>query len=336
MTRIRLFIVLARPAVVVLLGLFAATGLAEGGAGNDPVALFKALIVVIGFLLFSVALNDVADEAIDRINLPNDPSRPLVAGGGSRREFIVVAASAAVVAVSMSMFIASRAALVVIAGLALSASYSLRPIRIADRGAVASLILPAGYVAVPYLVGIFSARSTVTPRDFALLGGLYIGFIGRILLKDFRDVRGDALFGKRTFLVRYGRRTTCISSGVCWIAGAATLVAVRSVTVTLVGGYVACVGIALALLRELAADRGARHDEFVISAIAIIGRGMIVVLIAHLAMRDAHWSVLASSAAIAALVVVTAGQAHNMFRHGPRSRLTLPEGWAAVRAADPA
>jgi hypothetical protein len=47
------------------------------------------------------------------------------------------------------------------------------------------------------------------------MGGLYVGFIGRIMLKDFPDVRGDALFGERTFLVRHGWRATCATTPGC-------------------------------------------------------------------------------------------------------------------------
>jgi len=39
----------------------------------------------------------------------------------------------------------------------------LRPVRLADRGALAALVLPAGYVAVPYLVGIFAVRGSPRP-----------------------------------------------------------------------------------------------------------------------------------------------------------------------------
>lgn len=74
--RIRLLIVMARPAVVILLGLFAATGLAQAGRPDDPLLLFRALLVVAGFLVCSVVVNDFADEAIDRVNLSGDPSRP--------------------------------------------------------------------------------------------------------------------------------------------------------------------------------------------------------------------------------------------------------------------
>jgi 4-hydroxybenzoate polyprenyltransferase len=159
-----------------------------------------------------VALNDLADEAIDRVNLPGDRRRPLVAGTATRRELVATAAGAAVVALGVSATLHWAATVAVAAGLVLSAAYSLRPPRVADRGVVACLLLPAGYVAVPYLVGVLGTRGSIHPGDLALLGGLYAGFIGRIVLKDFRDVHGDRLFGKRTFLVRHGRRWTARSA----------------------------------------------------------------------------------------------------------------------------
>lgn len=331
--RLRILVLLTRPAVVVLLGLFAMTGLAQAGAGNDHVLLIKALIVVVGYLLFSVVLNDLADEAIDRVNLSGDRRRPLVAGSSTRSEFIAIAVTAAVVAIATSAFVSAVALVVVASGLVLSASYSLRPVRIADRGAVASLLLPAGYVAVPYLVGIFSVRTSLTASDLALLGGLYISFIGRILLKDFRDVRGDALFGKRTFLVRYGRRCTCAVSAVCWIAGALTLAGVRELTPALVVAYLTFVAVALGLLRALAVERGARRDEAIISAIAIVGRGMIVTLVGHLSMTDAHWSTVPYLAVTGAVVVVMLGQVAVMARRGPTSRLKVPDEWVVLSDA---
>lgn len=70
--RVRLMVLLARPAVIVLLGLFTATGLAQAGHDEDHLLLVRALIVVFGFLVFSVACNDLADAAIDQVNLPGD------------------------------------------------------------------------------------------------------------------------------------------------------------------------------------------------------------------------------------------------------------------------
>lgn len=326
--RLWLLVVMARPPVLVLLGMFCAVGLAQAGHGEDRVSLAKALAVVAGFLLFSVACNDLADEAIDRVNLPGDLRRPLASGTAGRRETVTIGVTAGLVALAVSATLFWPALVVTAAGLALSAGYSLRPVRIADRGAVASLLLPACYVAVPYLVGIFAVRDSAGAGDLALLGGLYVGFIGRILLKDFRDVRGDALFGKRTFLVRHGRRSTCVFSAWCWGVGSVVLVAgVQRPTPVLavcIAGYLA---MALGLLRALARDEGARRDESLIAAIAIVGRAMVLTMLLHLSMANARMPLPVYVAVLVTLLTITAGQAAAMVRRGPITTLTVPAEW---------
>ncbi len=331
--RLRLLVVLARPAVLVLLALFAATGLAQAGRAGDHLLLARVLVVVAAFLLFSVAVNDLTDEAIDRVNLAGDRRRPLVVGTARRRDLRRVAGAAAVTALLAAAALGWRCLALVAAGLAVSAAYSVRPVRVADRGAVASLLLPFCYVAVPYLLGLLAAARTVRFADLVLLAGLYVGFIGRILLKDFRDVRGDALFGKRTVLVRYGRRRTCSVSAACWVAGAALLLAgVGSPPPSLVLGYVLGVAAALGLLRALAAAGGPRRDEALISATAIVGRGLLLLLLAHLSIAAAGWSGPGHDAALAALVLVLGAQAYGMARYGPSTRTAVPPDWTDARA----
>jgi 4-hydroxybenzoate polyprenyltransferase len=333
-TRIRLGVLVARPAVISLLAMFAVTGLAEAGRPSDLVALLRVLVTVAAFLVFSVACNDLADEAIDRVNLPGN--RPLTTGAITRRELTVIGLVAGAVALGSSVTLGWPAVALTLAGLAVSAAYSIRPVRLAERGAVASLLLPACYVAVPYLLGLLAVRASIRPADLALLGGLYLGFIGRILLKDFRDVRGDALFGKRTFLVRHGRRWTCRFSAGCWLAGTCVmLVSVRQLTPALLVAEAGCNAAAIGLLLVLSRDHGPRRDEKVISAIAIIGRAMVLMLLAHLSMADAGWSALRSNLVIVTLCVLTAGPAISMLRHGPARRVTLSdEAWE--RLATPA
>jgi len=203
--RLRVLVWMARPAVILLFGLFAATGVAQAGAAGDPAPLFGALVVVAGFLVCAVAVNDLSDEAIDRVNLPGDPGRPLVVGACGRRALGVAGATAGGAALAASLLLEGPAVVVVACGLALGLAYSVRPVRLADRGLVAALALPAAYVAVPYLVGIFSVRASLHPPDMLLLGGLYVGFVGRILLKDFRDVRATPCSASR--------RSWCVTGG---------------------------------------------------------------------------------------------------------------------------
>ena len=47
---------------------------------------------------------------------------------------------------------------------------------------------------------------------------------------------------------------------------------------------------------------------------------MILLLLAHLTMRDAHWGIARYDGVIAALALLTAGPAWSMVRQGPPSR----------------
>lgn len=322
--RVRLAFLAARPPVFALLASYAALGLAQAGRPDAYPPLLAILVAVAGFLVFSVALNDLADEAIDRVNLPGDRRRPLVGGGADRRQLSTTGIVGALAALAASTALGLHAVLVVVPGLALSAAYSLRPFRLARRGVLAPLMLPACYVAVPYLLGVDAARRPITAAELAVLGGLYLGFIGRIVLKDFRDVRGDALFGKRTFLVRHGRRATCTLSMACWGAGTVVVMigSARTTVAALVSDLIlgTLAALALLLINTLAQSTEHRRDERLISAIAILGRGTILILLATF---SAHAKAIAPSLGIPLLLLLALlvlAQASSMLRYGPRPR----------------
>lgn len=322
--RIRTLVSLARPAVLLLVMLSAAAGLAAAGVADRPAVTAPVAVAVTGFILFAVTVNDLADEAVDRVNLAGVPGRPLVEGRADRREMILVAAVSAASALAGAALISAAAVGVVAAGLAFALAYSLPPIRLSGRGALASLLLPAGFVAVPFVLGLAAGNAPLLGRNAVLLAGLYVGFVGRIVLKDFRDVRGDALFAKRTFLVRHGRGATCRTSAACWIAGAATLAVAPGLSPTVAAVQATLLAVALVLLHRLRSDLGPRRDERIISALAIVGRGMVLVVIAHLAAVDAGRSGLFATALAIALTAITLADARAMLRYGPHVRLRLP------------
>jgi 4-hydroxybenzoate polyprenyltransferase len=295
-----------------LFALCAALGVAGAGRANDPVLLGQVLAVVIAFVIACVATNDLADERIDRVNLAGS-NRPLVTGTADRSDLRVIAIAAATIALATSASLGIAPLAVTAAGLAISSAYSVPPVRIADRGGLAALVLPGCYLGVPYLLGRFAAGAALDRTSALTLVGLYLGFVARLLLKDFRDVRGDAMFGKRTFLVRHGRRPTCVASAIAWTVGAGLLTMWQTLAST--------AGLALATLALLAAltrDRGPRRDERIVGALAILGRGLLVNLLSALGMQQAHWGPVASAAMLAVLTVVTAGAALEMGRTGPR------------------
>jgi hypothetical protein len=80
----------------------------------------------------------------------------------------------------------------------------------------------------------------------------------------------------------------------------------------------------------LSVERGWRRDEAIISAVAIVGRGMMVTLLAHYSMTGARWSSPAYLSVMGALVAIATGQAWIMARRGPITRLTVPIDLASV------
>lgn len=289
----RLFVMMIRPPVALVLMLFAAIGAAVAGRGNDVHPLLTIDLVAIGgWFVNAAALNDLADEDVDRVNLAHARGRPLVSGDASRRYLLAFGLGAGAVALAAAWSANARVGTVVSAGLLLNVAYSVEPLRLSRRGLLAVVLLPLGYVALPYLVGVFSVKPQLGPDGFEILVGLYVAFMGRIVLKDFRDETGDRLFGKRTFLVRQGRHRTCAFSAACWLAGSGALVVLAPLSAAVVAAfaaYLACVGYALYLLAR-SEDRVA--DEAIIGGIAQIGRGMCVSVLAHLTMTSEGWAVV--------------------------------------------
>jgi 4-hydroxybenzoate polyprenyltransferase len=304
----RLVVMMIRPPVVLVLFLFAAIGVAQGGQGDALHPLFTVVpLIVAGWFVHATVVNDLHDEAIDRVNLGNARGRPLVSGDATPGQLRALGRTAGAVALVTAFAVNWRVGAVVIAGLALSTAYSRPPVRLCDRGALASMLLPSGYVAVPFLVGFLSVQPAIGARELVLLGGLYLTFVGRILLKDFRDVRGDAMFGKRTFLVRHGTTRTCEVSAACWVAGSATMLLLFPWQSLIVAAFAALLACALHGLRRLATTDGYVAQQVVIGAIAQAGRGMGVVLLAHLTMVGKGWGSTAQDAVVVALALLYTG-----------------------------
>ena len=323
----RVLLALCRPALLLLFGLVVSVGVAQAGRPGELGPALAALVPSVAFLVFAVAVNDLADVAIDRVNLPGDRGRPLVTGLADRADMVVVAATAAVLAVGAAIPLGVAGGVVVLGGLVFAAAYSVAPVRLAGRGLVAPLTLPLGFVAVPFLLALLAGRGRVVTGDLLVLAGLYVAFIGRLLLKDLRDVRGDALFGKRTFLLRRGRRWTIGLAGACWLAGSAVLALATSPSgpsvVALAVPAIATVGVLVALVRS----RSARRDAALVMGAAVLGRTTLVVLVAHRCLLEAGAGAVRSAVVLGAVVLAgLVATAHHVAR-GPITRATVPAAW---------
>lgn len=177
------------------------------------IQFFLCTLIIAFWYMNGTALNDYADYEIDLINLRGDPDRPLVVGLADRQELKALATAYAFCAIGLTITISPMHTLVTSVLLFLNYSYSMKPLQISRRGGIAPLLLPLGYVALPYLLGFGLTGWGLDETGATLLGALYLQFVGRIILKDYRDVKGDAKHGKMTFLLRHGNRTVCTVSG---------------------------------------------------------------------------------------------------------------------------
>ena len=310
---------LVRPPFAVLMGLFLSLGLVQGSPRPSSAVQGLLCLAVGGWMLCSVALNDLADVDVDRVNLPGDHGRRHAAGEVSSEQLLVLAAVSGAVSLAAAVALGAVATTVVVAGLLLSAAYSLPPFRLSARGVLTSLLLPFAYVAVPFLLGASAWVPDLPGRSWALLAGLYLGFVGRLALKDFRDQRGDRLYGKRTLLVRHGRVRTCAFSATFLLAGGVlTLIALPARSPVLwVAGALEII-VALLLLRLVAADTHGKCDRANIAAFAMVGRWFVVLCLAQSWAFAVGWSTTST----AALVVLAA--AVGLVLTARIRRLTLP------------
>lgn len=330
--RARLFVVLARPPLLLLLALSGALGAASAGAALGLGPALVAFAVVVPCLVYAVSLNDLVDVRVDRINLPDDPSRPLARGAAAMRDAVAVAGFAAVLALALAAWVGATALVVTATGLLVATAYSVPPVALNRRGVLGPLLLPLCLLAVPFAVGVDAAGGTWGATQVALLAALYAGFVGRLLVKDFRDVRGDALLGKRTFLVRRGRRATCALSAVLWVLGSAALLAVPDRSWPLVLCWTALVALAVGVLVALAQPSTHRRDERLVSALAILGRALVLLLLLHLALVQQASSPLRSAALLGAVSTALALSALHVARYGAPGRvLALPAAECARR-----
>jgi 4-hydroxybenzoate polyprenyltransferase len=287
MNALKLFVKMLRPQVAVVLVLFAVLGMAQGGYRQQLVwQLLGVVIVIVAWWVNATTINDLADYEIDRINLKGAAERPLANKQATRRQIMALSLFSAMAGLGVGFVLDARIGVLVLICLLLNYAYSMPPAKISHRGAQAPLLLPIGYVVLPYLVGAWSLDESITRKGQLILAAIYISFIGRIILKDFRDVKGDAKFGKRTFLLRYGRKATCITSAIGLAVGSSILLAVIPLNLVIVFIFEALLGCALFGLYKLYKTHGRVVELIVIGSIVRAASGAVIILLALLLLQN--------------------------------------------------
>jgi 4-hydroxybenzoate polyprenyltransferase len=284
------------------------------GFETASIDLALAAVALAASYVAATSANDLADEDVDRINHPGDVARPLVTGEASRRDLRSLHVLAGATALAAAAVLGWRAVAVVGASLAIGFAYSLPPARLSYRTWLAPLALAAAYVLVPYGLGAIAAGRALIRGDAWLVAALASLFLARIVLKDYRDRAGDAVYGKPTLLLRFGSSVTCAVSFAALLVGAALLpVALRPGPIVTAALASLLAGTAV-LLGRLRSASDARAEQVAIGLGARLGNGVLLVTLAWLVLGGAGASeaarvtfVLLLAALIGASVASLAG-----------------------------
>ena len=280
-----------RVAVMIILFMLLGAAWHRGLAAIDPPVLLLILALASSYVS-ATSINDISDREIDEINHPDDRGRPLVTGAAGTADLWILFGVSSVLAVALALAARPAGAGIMLLSVVIGALYSLPPARLSYRSFLAPLTLAVAYVGIPYWAGVVVVGGDLGTSDLPLMTALYLLFAGRIILKDFRDREGDAAFGKPTFLLKYGKRTTCLVSLCALCAGDAFLVASlaeRWWLAALLQLYV--VGIVVMLYR-LYRVSGRKDEQLSIGVGAKMGNGLLVTLLGVLilANQGAAWT----------------------------------------------
>jgi chlorophyll synthase len=293
MKMLTLYWTLLRFRVAVMIVLFMLLGAAwhRGLTSIDALVLLMVLALASSYVS-ATSVNDIADREIDEINHPGDRGRPLVTGAARTADLWVLFVVSSVLAVALGLAAGPGAAGIMLLSVVIGALYSLPPARLSYRTFLAPLTLAVAYVGIPYWAGVVVVGESLQTTDLPLLTALYLLFAGRIILKDFRDREGDAAFGKPTFLLKYGKKSTCLASLCALSAGDALLVASladRWWLAALVQLYIVSIAIMLFRLYRVS---NRKDEQLSIGVGARMGNGLLVTLLGTLILSNqgADWT----------------------------------------------
>jgi 4-hydroxybenzoate polyprenyltransferase len=300
MKMLTLYWSLLRYRVAVMIILFMLLGAAwhRGLTSIDAPVLLMILALASSYVS-ATSVNDIADRKIDEINHPGDRGRPLVTGAAGTTDLWILFGVSSILAVALGLAAGPGAgtgcgtgcAGIMLLSVVVGALYSLPPARLSYRTFLAPLTLAVAYVGIPYWAGVVVVGKSLLTSDVPLLTALYLLFAGRIILKDFRDREGDAAFGKPTFLLKYGKKATCLASLCALCAGDALLVAslaARWWLAALVQLYIVSIAI---MLYRLYRSSSRKDEQLSIGVGARMGNGLLVTLLGTLILSNqgADW-----------------------------------------------
>jgi len=299
MSFIELFWVLLRYRVAIMLILFLLIGCSFNGKVDEhSIELVVASAALMFSYISATSVNDIADREIDSINHSGKPGRPLITGRASESQMWMIFTTSSVISLVLAAFIGVLAFYILVISIVINITYSLRPLRVSYRTYLAPFYLAIAYVFLPFILGVTINNRGLPAAGYVLICSLYLLFICRIVLKDFRDRKGDSKFGKPTLLLKFGKKITCIVSYAALLLGSLLMIKAmkwQPLMVVTVSIYF-CL-ISYCLLKLLNAPLG-KLEQFYIGLGAKMGNGLLLSLLAYLILLSSNASESTETAGI--------------------------------------
>lgn len=285
--------------VASMVAMFMLLGAAYGPGLTRPWALALAAFALASAYVAATAVNDVADEPIDRVNHPRDVGRPLVSGDASVDDLWRLHVVASVLALAAAVPLGLLAVGLVALSLGIGLMYSVPPLVLSHRTWAAPVVLSVAYVLVPYALGATAAGESPGRADAPFAVALVLLFLARIVLKDFRDRAGDARWGRPTLLLRFGKDVTCATSAAALGAGGIVLLAALGPPLGVGAVLLALLAAVAWALGGLHAAAPGREEQVAIGIGARMGNGVLLAVLAWLVVEAGGASGVEQTAVVA-------------------------------------
>lgn len=163
------------------------------------------ILTVVVFLIYngSSALNDLFDMKVDSINMP---FRPLERGSIKVKDVIIFCSACYLLGNALALYVSVNFFLSILLMSIVSIAYSAPPVSLKDRVFLGNISLGFISMFTTIYAGFVLSTNTLIITNQILLQSVALTLLFSFfsILKDFKDMGGDDIHGKKTIVTKYG------------------------------------------------------------------------------------------------------------------------------------
>ncbi len=217
MNKTQSYVRLMRPVNCAMMGFAVIVGAALAGFNTlHSVWLELTLGFVTGFSLTgaSMAINDYCDRKID---LVNEPDRPIPSGSVKPKAALVFACALTAIGFAASYFV-NQSYLLALAVAVFAWAILMVYTTVGKRSGLPGNLLVSVCVAIPFVYGSVVTTSSVGLNVFFFALLVFLANTGREITKGIVDIQGDKAQGVKTLAVLYGENVASVGAAVFYVS----------------------------------------------------------------------------------------------------------------------